>query len=136
MILDFGKKSPRLSRRQLLSMVGARRFELLTSWSRTKRANQAALRPENQQIIAFGIWRVKYLKTVAAAILTHGANSSNDIGCRSRRDLAFIEEKKAETSYKARNPTLRGFVPRAWFDFMTGSFTVCWRIYLQPEAHV
>jgi len=48
----------------------------------------------------------------------------------------LLKKRKAEAGYKARNPTLRGFVPRAWFDFMTGSFIVCWRIYLQPEAHV
>ena len=38
-----GERAPSLL---FLSMVGARGFEPPTSWSRTKRANQAALRPE------------------------------------------------------------------------------------------
>ena len=38
-------KTPGICRGHYFEMVGARRFELPTSWSRTRRANQTALRP-------------------------------------------------------------------------------------------
>ena len=75
-----------LSRKEvtlLKSMVGARRFELPTSWSRTRRANQSALRPDQFSHAIYSIMNVLFVE--------YPGTDHKDVGSRLGRHLNGIQ---------------------------------------------
>ena len=84
-------------------MVGASGFEPPTSWSRTRRASQAALRPEI-------CWRDAWVVYAASALTATGAKRAG--GKAKALRLGFLAQKAAAFNFSAarlRNLTLSAF---------------------------
>ena len=61
-------EKPEIARKLLKKMVGAKGFEPSTSWSRTRRASQAALRPESYSILPISLRGIAGLRNRRMAI--------------------------------------------------------------------
>jgi hypothetical protein len=66
-------------------VVGAKGFEPSTSWSRTRRASQAALRPECYSILAFSLRGI-------AGICNHRPHGKNKTAEKLSLPGGFLEE--------------------------------------------